>query len=87
MTAFEAFHPADIAALRKLRFAVLEVILNSKALVLPCKFCIEIGVPEPPTPAKLRTSAWFIDIRVVPANPNSTFTSFNDICPEGVVII
>jgi hypothetical protein len=51
-----------------------------------CKFCIDMGVPEPPTPASVRTLAWFIEIVVVAANPNSVLTLASDMVPEGVGI-
>jgi hypothetical protein len=69
--------------------AVLEeiVMFAVTRLDLFCKSCIVITVPEPPTPANVRTAASFIVITAVGDSPNSVLTSDSDICPEGVAII
>jgi hypothetical protein len=47
---------------------------------------MEIIVPEPPTPARVRTAASFIVMSAVGDKFNSAFTSESDMVPEGVAI-
>jgi hypothetical protein len=48
-------------------------------LLFPCRLLIEIVVPLPPTPARERTAASFIDIVAVPARPSSILTRLREI--------
>jgi hypothetical protein len=56
-------------------------------LLLPRRSFIEITVPEPPTPARVRTAASFMVISAVGDRFNSAFTSESDMVPTGVVIL
>jgi hypothetical protein len=48
-------------------------------LLFPCKLLIEIVVPLPPTPARVRTAASFIEIVAVAVRPSSVLTWLREI--------
>jgi hypothetical protein len=72
---------------------VLDEIVNENSFALPYKEFMLQAVPLPPTPARVRTLDWFMEIEVVNPRPNSCAALTGEEVParlsvpeEGIVI-